>query len=216
MLKILLKSLATVAFGLIVVLALFAAIFLIVQGFQERDAAAGVFGVGAVFLVLAYLMHRLGIKSQHIFPNRLVSVVLVGLLLSVLSRALGWTGMLILGGIVLAVLFAFWLFVRRQRTLYRLLKSRLSLLGFTEAMDAQSGSYEFTRQGIVIREARLGKRDVEIYCAAPWVVSFRQTFPAGAEDQKFAAITRWLLENNIMDLEKEYAEAYHREYMNRR
>ncbi|MEJ5225285.1 MAG: hypothetical protein WHV44_12580 [Anaerolineales bacterium] len=204
------------AHGLIAVLALFGGIFLTVLGFQERDAALGVFGVSVVFVALAYLMYRLGIKSQHIFPNRLLSVGLFGLLLSVLSRALGWTGMLILGGIVLAVLFAFWLFVRRQRTLYRLLKSRLSLLGFTEVMDAQSGSYEFTRQGIVIRETRLGKREVEIYCAAPWVAPFRQTFPAGAEDQKLAAITRWLLENNIMDLEKEYAEAYHREYMNRR
>lgn len=117
---------------------------------------------------------------------------------------------------MLAVLFAFWLSARRQRTLYHLLKVRLSLLGFNEIMDAQSGYYEFTRQGIVIRKARVGRGHVEIYCAAPGVASFKQTFPAGAEDQKLAAITRWLLENNIMDLEKEYAEAAYREYMERR
>lgn len=89
MLKILLKRLAAVALGFIAVLALFGGILLTVLGFQERDAALGVFGVGVVFVALAYLKHRLGLKSQHIFPNRLLSVVLVGLLLSVLSRALG-------------------------------------------------------------------------------------------------------------------------------
>ncbi len=129
--------------------------------------------------------------------------------------------MLILLGFLLALGFIVFVWLRHQKaqTLEAHLNARLPLLGFELKAYGAFGGYEFTREDLIIREDRIDIRDslaIEIFCSAPNIEPLKQTFIRNDVKGKIAAITTWLLENKIIDLQKEYSDALYQEYLRSR
>lgn len=219
MLESLRKLVVPILVWIIAIVALAASLFLTMSGFQNGNFPLGVFGIAMMLASLVAMANRFGTANRFDKPVRFMLTASFGLmLLAVTIMVIGVLGGLILLGFLLVLGVAVFRFIGRQNTLYNFLKVRLSRLGFEEKPDEATNGYIFTRDGIVIQEDLGNYRDgvSRIRCSAPNTAPLDKSFSSRARDEMYAAITAWLLENKIMDLEKEYQKLIQEEINSRR
>lgn len=192
---------------IIAIVALAASLFLTMSGFPDGNFPLGIFGIAMMLASLAAMANRFGTANRFDKPVRFMLTASFGMmLLAVTIMVIGVFLGLILLGFLLVLGIAVFRFIGCQNTLYNFLKVRLPKLGFEEKLDEATNGYIFTRDSIVIQEDLSDNRDgvSRIRCSAPNTAPLDKSFSSRARDDMYAAITAWLLENKIMDLEKEY------------
>jgi hypothetical protein len=221
MFEFLRKLVVSIAVWTIAIFAFLASLFIAIVGFWDGNFAGGILGVAGGLVSLAFMVSRS--RSQYLVKpmHWLLSVGLGLIVVSAIVSVIGIYAALILLGIllILGVVVSVWSRHQNAQTLKAYLDARLRLLGFEEKPYSGFGGFEFTREGIIIREDRTDVREsmsVELFCDAPNAVPLKQTFKYKDDKARIAAVTNWLLENKIMDLEKAYSDALYQEQLNRR